>query len=49
LIIYHPYRGRPEFNDFQIKVINNSLTISDLVELAARDPRLQADIGRPCK
>jgi hypothetical protein len=46
LTIYHPDRGSPAFEDYLVTLRDGKLGRSDIIELAARDPRVQLDIGR---
>jgi hypothetical protein len=46
LAVYHPFRGTAEFDNFLTRQREHRLTVADVTELAARDPRLQSDIGK---
>jgi hypothetical protein len=43
LIVHHPARGTPAFEDFVKKVQSKEIQAQDVVDLAASDPRLKSD------
>jgi hypothetical protein len=49
LAVYHPFRGSLDFNDFLTKMRGNKLTVVDITELSARDPRLHSELVKVSK
>jgi hypothetical protein len=46
LAVYHPFRDTTEFDDFLAKVRERKLSVADVTQLSARDPRLQSSAAK---
>lgn len=45
LLLYHPARGAPAYQDLLTKHREGKITYDDIIEVAMMDPRLQSDLG----
>jgi hypothetical protein len=49
LLVYHPFKGTPDYQAFIEKVRERKLRTADVIELASKDPRLQIDLTKAIK